>query len=62
MDGVRKGVLVSMAVGKATTFGIGELQDRGTFFIDSGAEVYAGMIVGENSRDSDMDINPAKVH
>ncbi|EFJ47023.1 hypothetical protein VOLCADRAFT_61780 [Volvox carteri f. nagariensis] len=54
------GVLVSIADGRATSYALGELQSRGTFFIGPGAEVYGGMVVGEHSRDDDLDVNPVK--
>jgi len=59
-DGVRKGLLISTAEGKTTTYALGELQSRGSFFVDPGMEVYTGMIIGESSRDDDMEINPVK--
>ena len=51
------GVLISMDKGSATAYRIDKLQDRGRFFVNSGEEVYQGMIIGENSRDSDMTVN-----
>jgi GTP-binding protein len=51
------GVLISMDKGSATAYRIDKLQDRGTFFVDPGEEIYEGMIVGENSRDNDLVIN-----
>lgn len=54
------GSLVADRQGQATQFALLNLQDRGQLFIGPGAEVYAGMIVGENARSEDMDINPAK--
>ena len=54
------GSLVADRSGQATQFALLNLQDRGQLFIAPGAEVYAGMIVGENARSEDMDINPAK--
>ncbi len=54
------GVLVSMVSGKAVAFGLNGLQDRAELFIKPGDELYEGMIVGENSRDNDMTVNPAK--
>jgi hypothetical protein len=44
------GVLVSMADGRSTLHAMGDLQSRGTFFIEPGAEVYAGMVIGESTR------------
>lgn len=51
------GVLISMDKGTATAYRIDKLQDRGRFFVNPGEEVYQGMIIGENSRDSDMTVN-----
>jgi GTP-binding protein len=46
--------------GRATAYAIGHLQPRGELFVAPGDEVYEGMIVGENSRDTDMDVNITK--
>ncbi len=54
------GSLVADRSGQATQFALMNLQERGTLFISPGAEVYEGMIVGENARSEDMDVNPAK--
>ncbi len=54
------GSLVGDRTGSATQFALMNLQDRGQLFISPGADVYEGMIVGENSRSEDMDINPTK--
>ena len=54
------GSLVSDRSGDTTTFALLNLQERGTLFIGPGVAVYEGMIVGENSRASDMDVNPTK--
>lgn len=59
--GERKlGVLVSMENGKATAYALGNLEDRGTMFIEPGCEVYEGMIVGECNRDNDLAVNVVK--
>jgi len=59
--GERKlGVLVSMENGKSTAYSIGNLEDRGTMFIEPGIEVYEGMIVGECNRDNDLAVNVVK--
>ena len=55
-----KGAIVSMEAGKVTGFALDNLQDRGTLFVRASQEVYEGMIVGESSRDNDMDVNPCK--
>ncbi|TVR35542.1 MAG: translational GTPase TypA [Nitriliruptor sp.] len=54
------GSLVADRSGAATQFALLNLQERGQLFISPGVEVYEGMIVGENSRSEDMDVNPAK--
>ncbi|MGD6979756.1 MULTISPECIES: translational GTPase TypA [Citricoccus] len=54
------GSLVADRAGTATPFAMINLQERGTFFIQPGSEVYEGMIVGENSRADDMDVNITK--
>jgi GTP-binding protein len=54
------GSLVADRLGMTTTYALMNLQDRGSLFIGPGVEVYEGMIVGENSRSEDMDINPTK--
>ncbi|GAA5437619.1 translational GTPase TypA [Deinococcus aquaticus] len=56
----QNGSLVSMEDGPAFAYSIWKLQDRGSFFIDAGAEVYIGMIVGENAREQDMNVNVCK--
>jgi GTP-binding protein len=54
------GSLVADRRGPATSFALLNLQQRGTLFIGPGTEVYEGMIVGENARAEDMDVNPTK--
>jgi GTP-binding protein len=59
--GERKlGVLVSMENGKASTYGISQLEDRGIMFIEPNTEVYEGMIVGECNRNNDLAVNVVK--
>lgn len=59
--GERKlGVLVSMENGKATAYALGQLEDRGVMFIEPGADVYEGMVVGEHSHDNDLAVNVVK--
>ena len=55
-----RGSLVSLDTGEATAYQLENLQDRGTLFISPLDPVYAGMIVGENSRPGDMPCNPTK--
>ena len=54
------GSLVADRKGMTTGFALANLQERGTLFVGPGTEVYEGMIVGENSRSEDMDVNPTK--
>ncbi len=54
------GSLVADRTGPTTQFALANLQERGTMFVGPGTDVYEGMIVGENSRSDDMDINPTK--
>jgi GTP-binding protein len=54
------GALVADRTGPTTGFALANLQERGTLFVGPGTEVYEGMVVGENSRSDDMDVNPTK--
>jgi GTP-binding protein len=54
------GSLVADRTGPTTGFALANLQERGTMFVGPGTQVYEGMIVGENSRSDDMDVNPTK--
>jgi GTP-binding protein len=54
------GSLVADRRGLVTSFALFNLQERGSMFVGPGAEVYEGMIVGENARSEDMDVNPTK--
>ncbi|KRL21531.1 translational GTPase TypA [Lentilactobacillus kisonensis] len=58
--GRKKGTLVSMNAGKATTYAMMGIESRGTLLIDPGTEVYEGMIVGENNRENDITVNITK--
>jgi GTP-binding protein len=55
-----KGSLVSMEQGQSLPYAIDRLQDRGRFFIDPGEQVYVGQVIGEHSRDNDLDVNVIK--
>ncbi|MEH6995987.1 translational GTPase TypA [Neobacillus drentensis] len=61
VGGRRQGVLVSMESGKASTYGIMNVEDRGTIFVEPGTEIYEGMIVGEHTRENDITVNITKV-
>ncbi|WP_337867093.1 translational GTPase TypA [Ignavibacterium sp.] len=54
---VRNGVMISMGEGASTAYAIDSLQDRGKFFIEPGEVVYAGQIVGEHSKENDIEVN-----
>src|SRR5450759_4891739 len=60
LEGRSRGVLVSMEPGTVVAFALGNLQDRSVLFVKPGDPVYEGMIVGENSRPGDMDVNPTR--
>lgn len=60
LAGRKRGVLVADREGKTVAFALGNLQERASLFIAPGTDVYEGMIVGENSRPEDMDVNVAK--
>ncbi len=55
-----KGVLIAFEAGKSITYGLYNAQERGTLFIGAGVDVYPGMIVGENPRNEDIEINVCK--
>lgn len=59
-DGMEKGKLVATETGKASTFALASVAERGTLFIEPGDMVYAGMVIGESSRPGDMDVNAVK--
>lgn len=61
LGNVRKGVLVSMAGGTITAHALMNLEARGVLFVQPGQEAYNGMIIGEHSRDSDLEVNPVKM-
>ena len=60
LAGRRNGALVCNDIGESTAYALWNLEDRGTLFIDPGEAVYEGMIIGENSRADDLDVNPMK--
>ena len=60
MNKVEKGALISSETGQALTFAIDRLQDRGRFFIDPNEQVYKGQVIGENTRDNDLEVNVIK--
>ena len=60
IEGRRNGALISSADGEAVQYALFSLQDRGALFVSPGDKVYVGMIVGEHSRENDLDVNPVK--
>jgi GTP-binding protein len=60
IEGRRNGSLISSEAGEAVHYALFYLQERGTLFVDPGDKVYVGMILGEHSRGSDLEVNPIK--
>jgi GTP-binding protein len=60
IQGRRNGVLISTEAGEAVAYALWNLEDRGPIMIDPGTRVYAGMIVGEHTRDNDLEVNVLK--
>ncbi len=60
IEGRRNGVLVSNSDGDTAAYALWNLEERGTMFVGAGERTYQGMIVGENSRPDDLDVNPMK--
>jgi GTP-binding protein len=60
IEGRRNGSLISNSDGEAIQYALFYLQERGTLFVNPGDKVYVGLILGENSRDNDLDVNPIK--
>ncbi|MEH6522619.1 translational GTPase TypA [Sulfitobacter sp.] len=60
IPGRRAGVLISMENGVSVSFALWKLEDRGKFFIGAQTDVYQGMVIGEHSRENDLEVNPLK--
>ena len=60
IEGRRNGVLISNSDGETNAFGLWNLEDRGVMFVSSGEKTYQGMIIGENAKRDDLDVNPMK--
>ena len=60
IPGRKNGALMAMDHGETTAYSLDALQPRGTLFIGAGVEVYGGMIIGQNNKDNDLEINPCK--
>ncbi len=55
-----KGVLISQNIGKSVAYSLFNLEDRGILFVSPGEDVYEGMIIGEHSKENDLEVNPIK--
>jgi GTP-binding protein len=60
IEGRRNGTLISNSDGETASFALWNLEDRGVMFVGAGEKTYQGMIIGENSRPDDLDVNPMK--
>ena len=60
IPGRTRGSLVAFETGETSSYGIDKCQARGTMYVSPGEEVYEGQIIGENTREDDMDVNPCK--
>ena len=60
IDGRRNGSLISAEDGATTQYALFSLQDRGTLFVEAGEKIYTGMILGEHSRENDLDVNAVR--
>ena len=60
IPGRRAGVLISMENGQSVAYALWNLEDRGKMFIGAQADIYTGMIIGEHSRENDLEVNPLK--
>ncbi len=60
VEGRRNGVLISNGDGEVAAYALNSLEERGTLFVGPGAKVYLGMIIGENNRENDLEVNPLK--
>jgi len=60
IDGRKNGVLISNGSGEANSYALGPLEERGILFVGHGEALYEGMIVGQNAKDDDLEVNPMK--
>ncbi len=60
LEGRRNGALISNSDGESVQYSLFSLQDRGTLFVNPGEKIYIGMILGEHSRDNDLDVNAVR--
>ncbi|WP_085809508.1 translational GTPase TypA [Sphingomonas sp. TZW2008] len=60
IEGRKNGVLISNGAGEANSYALGPLEDRGILFVGHGEALYEGMIIGENAKTDDLEVNPMK--
>ena len=60
IEGRRNGVLISTGDGEAVPYGLWYIEERGTLFVTAGEKIYKGMIIGENARPDDLEVNPMR--
>ena len=60
IQGRQNGVLISMEQGEAVAYALNALEERGTLFISPGDKLYEGMVIGENAKPQDLEVNPLK--
>jgi GTP-binding protein len=60
VGGRTNGVLISTEAGEAVAYGLWYLEERGKLFVVPGTKVYEGMVIGQNAKDNDLDVNPVK--
>ncbi len=60
IDVSRRGCIISMASGEITAYALADLEGRGSFFVEPGTRVYSGMVIGESSREFDIEVNPCR--
>jgi len=60
IQGRRNGVLISLETGKSVAYALWNLEERGTLFVGSGEDLYDGMVIGENAKTNDLEVNPLK--
>ena len=60
IEGRQNGVLISMVAGEAVPYALNMLEERGELFIGGGAKIYEGIIIGENAKPADLEVNPMK--
>lgn len=61
-DGLEKGKLICSEMGKATSHALSSLSARGTLFVEPGDKVYPGMVIGENAKAGDLEVNAGRLH